>query len=304
MYSTFTSTWRRDGLLSRHAVRSDLRIARAEDVLQIGERQPGVDDVLDDEHVLAVERGVEILEQPHFAGARRAFRVARDGHEVERHVAAHVPDEIRQEHEGALEHARRRAGRPGKSRRISSGQFGDALLDLRGDSRISVGRDSVSGRRQHRCAHHNAMKRFDIITESRRARADARRDGDARAAAVTSRRWRTTRSRERRITVVHEGRASGRGSRSRRSPTSGSIAIGSDHTGIKLRQMLVAFLRGRGLAVNDLGTDGPEPVDYPDVAAAVGASRRARRGRRGHRRSTAPASGRRSRPTRSPASAR
>ena len=33
--------------------------------------------------------------------------------------------------------------------------------------------------------------------------------------------------------------------------------------------MLVAFLRGRGLAVNDLGTDGPDPVDYPDVAAAV-----------------------------------
>ena len=28
-----------------------------------------------------------------------------------------------------------------------------------------------------------------------------------------------------------------------------------------------AFLRGRGLAVNDLGTDTAEPVDYPDVAA-------------------------------------
>jgi ribose 5-phosphate isomerase B len=32
----------------------------------------------------------------------------------------------------------------------------------------------------------------------------------------------------------------------------------------------VAFLRGRGLAVNDLGTDGTEPVDYPDIAASVG----------------------------------
>ena len=31
----------------------------------------------------------------------------------------------------------------------------------------------------------------------------------------------------------------------------------------------VAFLRGRGLAVQDLGTDGPDPVDYPDIAAAV-----------------------------------
>jgi ribose 5-phosphate isomerase B len=31
----------------------------------------------------------------------------------------------------------------------------------------------------------------------------------------------------------------------------------------------VTFLRGRGLAVQDLGTDSTEPVDYPDVAASV-----------------------------------
>jgi len=28
-------------------------------------------------------------------------------------------------------------------------------------------------------------------------------------------------------------------------------------------------LRGRGLTVNDLGTDGPDAVDYPDIAASV-----------------------------------
>ena len=32
----------------------------------------------------------------------------------------------------------------------------------------------------------------------------------------------------------------------------------------------MSFLRGRGLAVHDLGTDGPDPVDYPDMAALVG----------------------------------
>jgi ribose 5-phosphate isomerase B len=32
---------------------------------------------------------------------------------------------------------------------------------------------------------------------------------------------------------------------------------------------LIAYLRGRGLAVQDLGTDGSDPVDYPDVAASV-----------------------------------
>ena len=38
---------------------------------------------------------------------------------------------------------------------------------------------------------------------------------------------------------------------------------------MKLRRELVTFLRGRGLTVLDLGTDGSEPVDYPDVAASV-----------------------------------
>lgn len=48
-----------------------------------------------------------------------------------------------------------------------------------------------------------------------------------------------------------------------------TIAIGSDHTGIALKGAIRQHLRGRGLAVHDLGTDTSEPVDYPDVAAAV-----------------------------------
>jgi ribose 5-phosphate isomerase B len=48
-----------------------------------------------------------------------------------------------------------------------------------------------------------------------------------------------------------------------------TVAIASDHTGVTLRRALVGFLRGRGLTVTDLGTDGPDPVDYPDVAASV-----------------------------------
>jgi ribose 5-phosphate isomerase B len=36
-----------------------------------------------------------------------------------------------------------------------------------------------------------------------------------------------------------------------------------------MRKALMVFLRGRGLSVHDLGTDGPDPVDYPDVAASV-----------------------------------
>jgi ribose 5-phosphate isomerase B len=48
-----------------------------------------------------------------------------------------------------------------------------------------------------------------------------------------------------------------------------SIAIGSDHSGVALKAKLREHLRQRGLRVFDVGTEGPEPVDYPDIAAQV-----------------------------------
>lgn len=48
------------------------------------------------------------------------------------------------------------------------------------------------------------------------------------------------------------------------------VVIGSDHSGVVLKRALVVHLRGRGLSVTDVGTDGTDPVDYPDIAGAVG----------------------------------
>jgi len=48
------------------------------------------------------------------------------------------------------------------------------------------------------------------------------------------------------------------------------IAIGADHAGFELKEHLARFVAAAGHAVTDLGTHGPEPVDYPDFAAAVG----------------------------------
>jgi ribose 5-phosphate isomerase B len=48
------------------------------------------------------------------------------------------------------------------------------------------------------------------------------------------------------------------------------VAIASDHTGGALRQTLIQHLRGRAIAVDDLGVDGSTSVDYPDTAATVG----------------------------------
>jgi ribose 5-phosphate isomerase B len=48
------------------------------------------------------------------------------------------------------------------------------------------------------------------------------------------------------------------------------IAIGADHSGVALKAALIDHLRKAGKAVSDLGTSGKDPVDYPDIAAAVG----------------------------------
>jgi ribose 5-phosphate isomerase B len=47
------------------------------------------------------------------------------------------------------------------------------------------------------------------------------------------------------------------------------IAIGSDHRGFQLKEMLIATLRSKDHEIEDAGTNGPESVDYPDFAALV-----------------------------------
>jgi ribose 5-phosphate isomerase B len=113
------------------------------------------------------------------------------------------------------------------------------------------------------------MKRFEIITE-----ADARVlvCGEtvmlARGGHITPLARDTLK--ERRVAVVLESAVSHEEAALAPAADVRRIAIASDHTGVSLRRTLVGFLRGRGLSVNDLGGDGAEPIDYPDVAAAVG----------------------------------
>jgi len=114
--------------------------------------------------------------------------------------------------------------------------------------------------------------KFDIITE-----ADARRI-ERGATVELSKGGHVTplaqdTLRERRITVVPAGsvdpaippdlapRADVR-----------RVAIASDHTGVAMRKAIVQHLRGRGIAVDDLGVDGTASVDYPDTAGRVAKS--------------------------------
>lgn len=46
-------------------------------------------------------------------------------------------------------------------------------------------------------------------------------------------------------------------------------AVGCDHAGLPLKAPLVTELEARGHSVHDMGTHGPESVDYPLFAARV-----------------------------------
>lgn len=48
-----------------------------------------------------------------------------------------------------------------------------------------------------------------------------------------------------------------------------TLAIGSDHAGLNLKNHLVAWLRAQGREVEDYGVTTPESMDYPDIAATV-----------------------------------
>jgi len=112
------------------------------------------------------------------------------------------------------------------------------------------------------------MKRFEIITE-----ADARvlAPGETVLLAAGGHVTPLARDtlRERRIAVVSEAALAADEAALAPAADIHRVAIASDHTGIALRRALVTFLRGRGLAVDDRGTDAATPVDYPDVAAGV-----------------------------------
>jgi ribose 5-phosphate isomerase B len=111
------------------------------------------------------------------------------------------------------------------------------------------------------------MKRYDIITE-----ADARTIDTGASVTLAPGGHITPLAldtlRERRVTVVRDVvdadvAALAPVAEIRR------VALGSDHSGVTLKTAIREALRGRGLAVEDIGTYGTEPVDYPDIAARV-----------------------------------
>jgi len=116
------------------------------------------------------------------------------------------------------------------------------------------------------------MKQFDIITETDARTIDIGATVELRAGGHVTPLAQDTLA-ARRVTVVRAGS---------HDPTLPAdlapvtdikrVAIGSDHTGLAIKSALVSYLRGRGVAVVDLGTNSTDPVDYPDIAGAVARS--------------------------------
>jgi ribose 5-phosphate isomerase B len=47
------------------------------------------------------------------------------------------------------------------------------------------------------------------------------------------------------------------------------VAVGSDHGGLDLKKVVDEVLAAEGIQVIDIGTNSPDPVDYPDYALEV-----------------------------------
>jgi len=113
------------------------------------------------------------------------------------------------------------------------------------------------------------MKQFDIITEADARVLDVGATVELAAGGVVTPLAKDTLA-ARRVVVVAAGSADPSLSMDlvpaadiRR------VVIGSDHTGVRLKQTIVEHLRSRGLAVIDVGTQAGAASDYPDIAGAV-----------------------------------
>ncbi|MBK7098067.1 MAG: ribose 5-phosphate isomerase B [Sphingobacteriales bacterium] len=47
------------------------------------------------------------------------------------------------------------------------------------------------------------------------------------------------------------------------------IAIGSDHAGFEMKELVISYLEGKDFKYKDFGTYSAEPADYPDFAHPV-----------------------------------
>ena len=108
------------------------RVAGGQHPAQVGEREPGVHDVLDEQDVAILELDVEVFHDAHDAGGAGRGTVRGHGHEVDLVVDRDGPDEIAQEHERAFEHGHEERDPAAVVRADGFAQLTDALVQFGG----------------------------------------------------------------------------------------------------------------------------------------------------------------------------
>jgi len=99
---------------------------------EVAQGQPGVDDVLHDEHVAVAQVEVEVLHDAYDPAGLGRAAVGRDGHEVELHGEIDRPGEVGHEQKRAFQH-------PDQERRLAvvvGGDLGAELNDARPQCRL------------------------------------------------------------------------------------------------------------------------------------------------------------------------
>lgn len=116
------------------------------------------------------------------------------------------------------------------------------------------------------------MKRFEIITETDARVLDIGSTVELVAGGVVTPLAKDTLA-ARRITVIAAGsQDSSLANDLVPAADVRRVTIGNDHSGVALKKAILQHLRGRGLAVLDVGANSADPVDYPDTAGAVALS--------------------------------
>ena len=137
--------------------------------MQVGERQPGVDDVFDDQDVSVLDRGVEILQDPDDARGVDSGPVARDRHEVDLAGKLDAAHEVGHEEDRALEDAHQEQARGPRSRAVISAPS-SAMRPWSVASSIRICCDAGLELGSRACGPSRFPPRHDGIFPSRRGR--------------------------------------------------------------------------------------------------------------------------------------
>ena len=143
----------RSGFVSSAQTSSVAGFARAEAAQQVLERQPGVDDVLDDQHVAVLDRGVEILEDAHDPGGVGRRAVGGDRHEIDLHRDLDQAHQVGEEEHRALQHPHQQQRR--RCRVVAR----DLLAELGHAQAQRSASTSISPTRQRGLERHSGVRR-------------------------------------------------------------------------------------------------------------------------------------------------